>query len=137
MLEAGWATQQTHGAGDLLELALTRDSESRVGSGCRVQDHLREACGEVNGSEDGAAGSADFTNAFAHILHGVLVSVRLLVEGSEVLYQPDIAVFFHDSKDGAVVPAASRLDDTKLDPLQHMSFDLLAVSRSGILNWFM
>jgi hypothetical protein len=60
-------------------------------------------------------------NAFTFILHGVLVSVGPLIVGSEVLDKSKVAIFFHDSKDGAVVPAASRLDVSKLEPLKHMN----------------
>jgi len=44
-LEAGWASQQAHGASHPLELTLTWNGESGVGSGSGMQVHLPEASG--------------------------------------------------------------------------------------------
>ncbi len=51
-LETGQATQWAHGAGNLLKLAYARDCEGSGWPGPQVQDHLPEACSEVNDTED-------------------------------------------------------------------------------------
>jgi len=53
--------------------------------------------------------------------------VGLVVEGPEVLHQPDVAVLLHDGKDGAVVAAFFRLYDSEFEPFEHMSFNLFLV----------
>jgi len=76
-----------------------------------VQDHLPEVCCKVNCGENGATLPANFSNAFADVFHAVFIGVGLIAEGSEILYEPDGTFLLHDGKDGAVVPAAGRLND--------------------------
>ncbi len=61
-LETGWAAQQSHGTGDLLELAHTRHSEGCVGPGPGMENHLPKTGTEVNSTENSTARTADFTD---------------------------------------------------------------------------
>jgi hypothetical protein len=75
---------------------------------------------------------ANLDGAHAAILHQVLVSVRLIVEDSEVqdsevLHQVHIAILFYDRKDGVVVASVSWLDDPKFEPFQNMPFNPLVL----------
>ncbi len=49
----------------------------------------------------------------------------------KVLHESHIAVLFHDSKNGAVAPAAGRLNDAELESFKHVPTFWWA---SGILN---
>ncbi len=85
-LEAGWATQKVHGAGNPLEKDNAKHCESSVGLGPGMQDHLPEFGSEVYGTENGTTGMANLADALADILHQVLVLVRLVVKGSKVMH---------------------------------------------------
>ena len=85
-LEAGGAPQQTHGAGDPLELPHAWNGEGRVGACPGVQNHLPEPSREVDGTENGAARWADFADTLADVLHRIFVGVGLVVEGSKILH---------------------------------------------------
>jgi len=64
-----------------------------------------------------------------------------LIKGSKVLDQSNVTVLFHDSKDGTVIPAANRLNDTKLEPFKHMSLHFFAVAIRDLkllnIDWFL
>ena len=126
-LEAGRRTEEPHGGRDPLELAHAGHGEGRVRPRPGLQQKLPEASCQVDGREDRASGPSDFPNALADILHGVLVQVRLGVEGPEVLDQADAPVLLGHGEDGAVVLAACALHHAHLEPLGHVTFDLLPV----------
>ena len=112
-LEAGGAPQQTHGAGDPLELPHAWNGEGSVGACPGVQNHLPESGREVDGTKNSTARSTDFPDAFADVLHRIFVGVGLVVEGSEILYQPYPSILFHHRKYGAVVATSGGLNDAE------------------------
>jgi len=78
-----------------------------------MQDYLPDSSSEVDHSENGTNGIANFTNA----LVDVLFCIGLVVKGSDVLHQVHIAVLLHHGEDGAVEAAPGRLNDAQLKPL--------------------
>ena len=82
-----------------------------------VDRHLPEAGSEINGGENGRVGSADITDALVDFLHGVFVSVGLLVETSEVLNNAQAnPSFLRNTEDGRVVGGFHFLNNTELKP---------------------
>jgi hypothetical protein len=66
-----------------------------------VQLHLLEACHEVQGIEDVGVSTANVADAFLDFLHGVFVDVRVLVQFSEVLDDPEsLALFLWNAENG-------------------------------------
>jgi hypothetical protein len=51
----------------------------------------------------------------------------LLLKAPKVLHQPDIAVLFHDGKNGAVIVAADWLNESEIEPFEYMLFDFFAM----------
>ncbi len=94
LLEAGRGPKKSHQHGDPLVLSLSRNHEHSVGSGSWVQKLLPESGSEIHCCEDGATGSSNVSDTFDDVLHGVLVSVGICVEGSEILEEPDASVFY-------------------------------------------
>ncbi len=85
-LKTGWASQQTHGTGDPLELAHTRHNEGCVWAGPGMQNYLPETGGEVNGTKNSTARSANFANALTYVIHRVIVCVGLIIQCTKVLH---------------------------------------------------
>ncbi len=98
--------------------------DGSVGPGPGVQDHLPESCCQVDCTEELAARSAHFPDAFANVLHRVFVSVGHLIEGPEDLHLPDAVVFLRDGEDGAVVVTVCRLYDSEFEKFENTLFDI-------------
>ena len=62
-----------------MELTPVWDGESRQGLRFRIQFHLPESGGEIQGGEYGRVGPSDVPDAFADFLHGIFVDVGMLV----------------------------------------------------------
>ncbi len=62
------------------------------------------------------------------------------IPSSEILHEPDVAILFHDGKYWAVIPAASWLNDSELEPFEDVSFDFFPVRIGNLelfhINWF-
>ncbi len=63
-----------------MKLSSVRNGESGKGLRFRIQFHLPKSRGEIQSGEDGRVGSPDVPDAFADLLHGVLVDVGVLIE---------------------------------------------------------
>ena len=71
---------------------------------------MPEPSSQVDRAKNGTARAPDFADAFAYIFHGVFIGVRLVVQGTKVLYQPYPSILFHHCEYGAVVATAGGLD---------------------------
>jgi hypothetical protein len=94
------------GGGDPLILSLSGYHEGHIGSGPGMEQQLPESGGEVDGCEDNAARSANVTDAFAHILCEVFISLGMDIESSEILDKLDVSALLGCGKDPAVELAA-------------------------------
>ncbi len=87
-----------------MELALARNGESGQLLRIFVQLHLPESRSQVQCCENVGVGSADVTDAFGDLLHGVLVYVGVLVELPEILHNAkSLALFLWKAENGRVI----------------------------------
>ncbi len=77
-----------------MELPFAVDGESCQLLGVLVQLHLPESRCEIQCCENGRIGSPDVADAFGDLLHGVLVYVGVMVQLSEILYDPESLALF-------------------------------------------
>ncbi len=63
-----------------MKLSSVWDSEGSKGLRFWIQFHLPKSRSEIQSGEDGRVFSPDVPDAFADLLHGVLVDVGVLVE---------------------------------------------------------
>jgi hypothetical protein len=69
-----------------------------------VQFHLPESRSKVQGGEDFGICSSNVPNALGDFLHWIFVDVRVLVQFSKVLHNPEsLTLFFGYAENGGVV----------------------------------
>jgi hypothetical protein len=84
-----------------MELTFATDGESRKCLRVLIQLHLPESRHEVQCCKNGGIGPADVPDAFSDLFHGILVNVGVLVQLSEVLYDPEsLALFLWNAENG-------------------------------------
>jgi|APCry1669190288_1035285.scaffolds.fasta_scaffold167862_1 hypothetical protein len=87
-----------------MKLTFAGNGESCQLLGVLIQLHLPESKHEIQCCKNGGIGSADVANAFSDLFHGILVDMGILVQLSEVLYNPEsLALFLYNADNGGVI----------------------------------
>ena len=133
-LEWSGRPQQAHWGRVPLELSQAWQREGGVLPAFWIQHHLPKSGGHVNCWEDWRSHSSNLVNAFLDISHRVLVHVRVLIDGPEVLNDSHSSILFVHNKNGAVELAPRRSHYPQFQQLFNVLLDSLVLSLRSF--WF-